>query len=227
MIRIVTWFTRLLVFRWACVAHASPVPPVRCGAQIGSPGCQAKSENVFCPGADRMRRPVTTSPSTIPTRTPSISTTRCWNARTFRGPASASAGSTRPSSDVPEDTSCRAVKEMFDPGPPASSPAFGRGMRLGIFWLEHEQEKDWKPGSQRPRGGRVGGFHANTDGWIYACLEITLNRRLPEGLFRCRPGLVETRACSDSNRGCQPLRSLHAVTFEVGGRGRNCFQLNR
>jgi hypothetical protein len=28
MIRIVTWFTRLLVFGWACVAHASPVPPV-------------------------------------------------------------------------------------------------------------------------------------------------------------------------------------------------------
>src|ERR1700738_3267510 len=28
MIRIVTWFTWLLVFGWACVAHASPVPPV-------------------------------------------------------------------------------------------------------------------------------------------------------------------------------------------------------
>jgi hypothetical protein len=28
MIRIVTWFTRLLVFGWACAAHASPVAPV-------------------------------------------------------------------------------------------------------------------------------------------------------------------------------------------------------
>jgi hypothetical protein len=65
-----------------------------------------------------------------------------------------------------------------------------------------------------------------TDGYTPAP-EITLNRQLPEGLFRCRPGSVETRACSDSNRGCQPLRSLHAVTFEVGGRARNCFQLNR
>jgi hypothetical protein len=27
MIRIVTWFTWLLVFGWACAAHASPVPP--------------------------------------------------------------------------------------------------------------------------------------------------------------------------------------------------------
>jgi hypothetical protein len=28
MIRIVTWFAWLLVFGWACAAHASPVPPV-------------------------------------------------------------------------------------------------------------------------------------------------------------------------------------------------------
>jgi hypothetical protein len=206
-----------------------------CGPRLAGPACRPAVEHRSDrPAAPRGQRtcPVRVrtacegrSPPTIPTWTPSISTTRCWNAPTCRGPAAGSVDSTRPSSDVPEDTSCRAVKGMFDTRPPASSSAFGRGMRLGIFWLEHEQEQDWEPGPQRPGGGRVGCFH--TDGWIYACPEITLNRQLPEGLFRCRPGSVETRACSDSNRGCQPLRSLHAVTFEVGGRARNCFQLNR
>ena len=50
-----------------------------------------------------------------------FSTTRFWNAPTCRASAAGSAGSTRPSSDAPEDTSRLTVKGMFDARPPAST----------------------------------------------------------------------------------------------------------
>ena len=198
----------------------------RCGAQIGSPGCHARSENVLCacgPHARAGHYFVTYDPHSDAIHL-DYSLLECPDLSRSGGVI----GGLR-QTFVRRAGRYVLSRSQRDVRPKATGilAGFGRGMRLGIFWLEHEQEQDWKPGSQRPGGGRVGGFHANTDGWIYACPEITLNRQLPEGLFRCRPGSVETRACSDSNRGCQPLRSLHAVTFEVGGRARNCFQLNR
>jgi hypothetical protein len=122
MIRIVPWFTWLLVFGWACAAHASPVPPsdpvwstdriARLPSEVrervlSACGPPARAGHYFA--------------TYDPTRTPSISTTRFWNAPTCRASAAGSAGSTRPSSDAPEYTSRLTVKRMFDARPPAST----------------------------------------------------------------------------------------------------------
>lgn len=140
-IRILTWFIWLLIFGWACAAHASPVPPVdppwSSDRIAGLPreirervlsacGPHARAGHYFAtydPNSDAIHL--------------NYALLECPDLSRFGG-GIGEFHPIRPSSDVAGDTSCCAAKEMF--ATPASSASFGRGTRLGFPWLSLPNE---------------------------------------------------------------------------------------